>query len=151
MELLWWSHLVAVLCISSLLSVNYTWFTRCLRDSECEASICEWVITLERERRWQDISFTNMAGCPSIIPCRIGVSHFSHYSYQERPFPGILWESARVCMSLCDLYKKVHNRSIRFQSYCAFVQVGLIAHHTGLSEVCWHRWFVFTQGSIWML
>lgn len=116
-------------------------------------SINLWVgdYTRERERRWQDISFTNMAGCPSIIPCRIGVSHFSHYSYQERPFPGILWESARVCMSLCDLYKKVHNRSIRFQSYCAFVQVGLIAHHTGLSEVCWHRWFVFTQGSIWML
>lgn len=50
MELLWWSHLVAPLCISSLLSVNYTWFTRCLRDSECEASICEWVIALERER-----------------------------------------------------------------------------------------------------
>lgn len=62
MELLWWSHLVALLCISSLLSVNYTWFTRCLRDSECEASICEWVITLEREDgriyhslTWQDV------------------------------------------------------------------------------------------------
>lgn len=101
MDLLWWSHLVAPLCISSLLSVNYTWFTRCLRDSQCEAAICEWVIALERERRWQDISFINMAACPSIIPCRIGVSHFSDYSCEERPFPGIQWESA------CDFYEKV--------------------------------------------
>lgn len=124
MELLWWSHLVALLCISSLMSVNYTWFTRSLRDSECEASICESVITLERERRWQDISFGNVAGCPSIIPCRIGVSHFCHYSYQGRPLPGVLQESAWV--SWCDLYKKkVHDHPIRFRSYFAFVQVGL--------------------------
>ncbi len=35
-----------------------------------------------------------------------------------------------------------------FQSHCASVQVELIAHHSGLSEVCWHRWFVFTPGPI---
>lgn len=89
MELLWGSHLVTLLCISSLLSVNYTWLTRCLRDSKCEASICEWVITLEREWSWQDISLTYMAGCPSIIPCRIRVSHFSPGSHREWPLPGI--------------------------------------------------------------
>ncbi len=71
-------------------------------------SINLWVGDCTREKRgWRDISFINMAGCPSIIPCRIGVSHFSHYSYQERPLPGIRRESAWVCMSACDLYKKV--------------------------------------------
>lgn len=30
-----------------------------------------------------------MAGCPSIIPCRIRVSHFSPSSHRERPLPGI--------------------------------------------------------------
>lgn len=49
MEPLWWSHLAAPLCISSLLSVNYTWFTRCLRQRGCGASIWERVIT-PRER-----------------------------------------------------------------------------------------------------
>ena len=41
-----------------------------------------------RERRWQNISFINVAGCPSIIPCRIGVSHLGRYSHGERPLPG---------------------------------------------------------------
>lgn len=146
MELLWWSHLVTLLCISSLLSVNYTWLTRCLRDSECEASICEWVITLEREAgriyhslTWQDVLQLSL------------VESFQPQLSSGTTSPRYMADSGWVGMSLCGLFEKVHNCSIRFQSYCAFVQVGLIAHRTGLSDVCWHRWFVFTQGPIWML
>lgn len=85
MELLWWSHLVTLLCISSLLSVNYTWLTRCLRDSECEASICERVITLEREK---------LAGYIVHLHGRMSFNyplsnHFSPSSHRERPLPGI--------------------------------------------------------------
>lgn len=51
----------------------------------------------------------------------------------SRPVPRIRWESALVCVSLCDL-NLVHNHFRSPGDF--FVQVGLIAHHAGLSEVC---------------
>lgn len=129
MGLLWWSHLVAPLCISSLLSVNYTWFTRC--KGQQMWSINLWVGDRARERgdgriyhslTWQDVlqlSLVEMEWAISVI--------------SQRPVPRVRWESALVCVSLCDLYL-VHNHFRSPGDF--FVQVGLIAHHAGLSEVC---------------
>lgn len=101
MELLWWSHLVAPLCISSLLSVNYTWFTR---DSECEASICEWVIALERARErgdgriyhslpWQDVLQLSLVELEWVISAITLMG--------EQSLSGINAESLDECAGAC--------------------------------------------------
>lgn len=95
-------------------------------------SINLWVSDCTRERgdgriyhslTWQDVLQL------SLIEFEWMISVISQWLV-----PRIRWKSALVCMSLCDLYL-IHNH-FRSPGDFYFVQVGLIAQHTGLSEVC---------------
>lgn len=129
MEPLWWSHLAAPLCISSLLSVNYTWFTRCLRQRRCGASIWERVITpgervavggggvegggIYHSPTWQDVlqlSLVELEWAIALIALiRDDLCQVCRESRRE-------WRAQE---------KRIYSRAI-----VLFVQVGLIAHHT---------------------
>lgn len=151
MEPLWWSHLVAPLCISSLPSVNYTWFTRCLRDSKCEASICEWVIALERERgdgriyhslTWQDVLQLSLVELEWVISAIALIGDDLSQVYAESRHECV-WACV-TCKRRCITASEAQGPflSFFFWGIVPFVQVGLIAHRTGVSEVC-----VCTDGS----